>query len=91
MQRILITGGTGSLGSIVVPRLKQDTNASSDVYRPEKPQPFDWQRMFYLDWDALGTRIHFRPLLAPLAGSYPTSRTWHDQRSLSAERRKSPE
>lgn len=67
--------------------------------------------MFYLDWDALGTRIHFRPLLAPLAGSYPTttgwpipnafaltgteyaytSRTWHDHRSLSAERRKSPE
>jgi hypothetical protein len=44
-----------------------------DLYKPPEPQPFDWQRMFMLDWTTLGTRVHFRPILAPLSGSIPTS------------------
>ena len=44
-----------------------------DLYEPPKPEPFDWRRMFSLDWDTIGTHIHFRPLLAPLQGSYPTT------------------
>ena len=44
-----------------------------DLYEPPKPQPFDWQSIFDLDWSALGTRLHFRPLLAPLYGSVPTT------------------
>ena len=79
-----------------------------DLYQPPKPKPFDWQSMFIFDWSALGTRWHFRPLLAPLQGSFPTTtglgmpnafaltgtsypytaRSWHDERALSAERRK---
>lgn len=79
-----------------------------DLYQPPQPRPFDWQSLFIIDWSALGTRWHFRPLLAPLQGSVPTttglgmpnafaltgtslpytSRTWRDQRALSAERRK---
>ena len=46
----------------------------TDLYEAEKPHPFDWQRMFALDWDSFGTRLHFRPLLAPLQGSFPTTR-----------------
>jgi hypothetical protein len=44
-----------------------------DLYQPPAPKPFDWERMFNLDWSALGTRFHFRPMLAPMQGSYPTT------------------
>jgi len=44
-----------------------------DVYSPPKPQPFNWENMFFIDWTALGTRFHIRPLLAPLQGSFPTT------------------
>jgi hypothetical protein len=44
-----------------------------DLYEPPGPQPFDWQRLFVLDWDTRGTHIHFRPLLGLLQGSYPTT------------------
>ena len=47
-----------------------------DLYEPPKPQPFNWERMFILDWSALGTRWHFRPMLAPISGSVPTTTGW---------------
>ena len=47
-----------------------------DLYEPPKPQPFNWEQMFILDWSALGTRWHFRPMLAPISGSAPTTTGW---------------
>ena len=44
-----------------------------DLYKPAEPRPFDWQSMFMLDWSALGTRWHFRPILSPLQGTVPTT------------------
>jgi hypothetical protein len=44
-----------------------------DLYQPSKPHPFAWENMFAIDWTTLGTRMHFRPLLAPLQGSFPTT------------------
>jgi len=44
-----------------------------DLYQPPKPQPFNWENMFFIDWTALGTRWHIRPMLAPLQGSFPVT------------------
>jgi len=94
MQRILITGGTGSLGSVVVPRLKQDYECILRCLSARKAAAV---RLAAHVLPRLGRPRHTHSLPAAprsacrLIPDHYTSRTWHDQRSLSAERRKSPE
>ena len=73
---LLLLAGTALADDVPKPDFTRDgieRALAVDLYQPPEPRPFDWQSMFMLDWSALGTRWHFRPMLAPIYGSVPVT------------------